>query len=163
MGRFWALNGLEAPPATEGLFLSWEELVQLGAHPLATIGAHTVNHPRLSWLQPEEVRRELHAGRDRLEKELGVPVKHVAYPHGGVGDVPADIGRLAREAGYETGVLAVPRPVRWRDADRPWTLPRAFISGCDQRIGVVERQISGFEVLRSRGLREDLKKMEALR
>lgn len=61
------------------------------------IGFHTVEHPVLTRLASDAVRRALHDGRDALAAAAGVSVDRFAYPHG---RVDRDVASLAREAGY---------------------------------------------------------------
>ncbi|MCB1768448.1 MAG: polysaccharide deacetylase family protein, partial [Candidatus Competibacteraceae bacterium] len=46
------------------------------------IGAHTVHHPILARLKPEEAEREITDSRDELQALLGEPVTLFAYPNG---------------------------------------------------------------------------------
>lgn len=63
--------------------LTWDQVRLLDQHPLITIGAHTVNHPVLTNLEPEALLSELKVSKQRLEEELGHPILHFAYPFGG--------------------------------------------------------------------------------
>jgi len=64
------------------LALSWEQIIELAAEPLCTIGAHTVSHPALPTLSDEKIRKELSEGKKRIEEIIKKPVKHFAYPYG---------------------------------------------------------------------------------
>ncbi len=57
---------------------------QVAALPRAgmTIGAHTVTHPILAEVDMETARKEIVAGRRRLEEIGGAPVRLFAYPNG---------------------------------------------------------------------------------
>lgn len=46
------------------------------------IGAHSLSHPRLPDLEPAAVEREVRESKVRLERVLGRPVAHFAYPYG---------------------------------------------------------------------------------
>ena len=56
-----------------------QELVQV---PGATIGSHTVSHPRLTQLSHDALRRELRESKARLEDLVGRPVELLSFPHG---------------------------------------------------------------------------------
>ncbi len=66
----------------EKLGISTESLKALDADPLCTIGAHTVSHPKLDTLSPEEQREEIMQSKQELEALLGHPIRHFSYPHG---------------------------------------------------------------------------------
>ncbi|MGH8854480.1 MAG: polysaccharide deacetylase family protein [Telluria sp.] len=69
------------------------------------IGGHTVNHPILARLAPEQARREMADGKDALEAMLGAPVRSFAYPNGKPGqDYLAEHAAMAREVGFDCAV-----------------------------------------------------------
>src|SRR5439155_6782056 len=84
------------------LCMSWQEIAELAADPLVTIGAHTVNHPILAKVTEQTVRNELANGRAIIEAALGTRPQHLAYP---VGD-PTSAGprefKIAGDLGYKT-------------------------------------------------------------
>lgn len=66
----------------EQLGISTESLKSLDADPLCTIGVHTVSHPKLDTLSPEEQQKEIEQSRQELEMLLSHPIRHFSYPHG---------------------------------------------------------------------------------
>ena len=87
------------------LCMSWEEIVQLAADPLVTIGAHTVNHPILKKLPNEAaVRAEIEMSRSVLEAALGQRPRHLAYPVGDATSAGPREFRIAAELGFKTAV-----------------------------------------------------------
>jgi peptidoglycan/xylan/chitin deacetylase (PgdA/CDA1 family) len=69
------------------------------------IGGHTVRHPILAELDVDEARREIVAGRRRLEEIVGARVAHFAYPNGRPGrDYRQAHVALVREAGFDAAV-----------------------------------------------------------
>lgn len=86
--------------------LSWEEIRQLHCHGVA-FGAHTVNHPELVALGPDELRAELELSRRMIESELGEDVESFAYPFAFPEDDTQFITLLREQlqaAGYHYGV-----------------------------------------------------------
>lgn len=77
--------------------ITMDELRDLAAEPLVTIGSHTVTHPRLSKLCREEVRRELAESKATLENLLGRSVDLFSFPHG---DWTNGVVRQALVLGY---------------------------------------------------------------
>jgi peptidoglycan/xylan/chitin deacetylase (PgdA/CDA1 family) len=58
------------------------ELVRLAEGGLVEVGAHTVTHPTLSTLPPDEQRDQVTQNKSRLEEVLGREVRSFAYPYG---------------------------------------------------------------------------------
>lgn len=123
--------------------MDWEEIAALARHPLCAIGAYTHSHPRLAKLSPEAARAEMARGRDEIERRLGVPARHFAYP---VGD-PSSAGErefaLARELGFATAVTTRPGMILPAHAHRMQALPRLSVNGKWQDAAAVETLLTG--------------------
>jgi peptidoglycan/xylan/chitin deacetylase (PgdA/CDA1 family) len=59
--------------------MTWDQVRELRQHGHA-VGSHTVTHPNLAQVSPEEVQYELAESKRRLEEVLGEPVIHFSYP-----------------------------------------------------------------------------------
>jgi peptidoglycan/xylan/chitin deacetylase (PgdA/CDA1 family) len=117
----------EVARAVRELFIRWEQVTAMAAHPLVTIGAHTVSHPVLKELPLSEARREMVESRSRIEARIGRPVRHFAYPYGKDVQAGAREFALAKECGFETAVTTRLANIFPGHAGRRECLPR--ISG----------------------------------
>jgi peptidoglycan/xylan/chitin deacetylase (PgdA/CDA1 family) len=63
------------------------------------IGSHTLTHPFLTRLNPQQAGEEISASKKKLEDRFGLPVRHFCYPYGNWNPVVRD---LVIAAGYET-------------------------------------------------------------
>ena len=123
----WARLSLQARDSHRTLRSG--ELARLADDDLIEIGAHTVNHPRLSALSPEHRQREIADGRSALEAVVERPVTAFAYPHGGLDDVGPGTPGQVRDAGFRAAYLATAGHLRaGRD---PYRLPRLFVEDMD--------------------------------
>ncbi|MGA4578901.1 polysaccharide deacetylase family protein [Limisphaera sp. VF-2] len=71
-----------AHPFWQEQVMSAEQLAALARLPGATLGSHTVNHPRLTQLTREALECELRDSKYALEDILGRPVTLLSFPHG---------------------------------------------------------------------------------
>lgn len=94
--------GYVKPEYFEDLTLTWDDVIQLAASPLCTIGSHTVTHPRLSDLSDEELQYELTESKRQIEGQLGKDVKYISYPYGWKTDVNKKVTKMANCL-YSTG------------------------------------------------------------
>lgn len=85
------------------LMLSWEEADTLRGLGVS-VGAHTVSHPILSRVGPEDAWHEIHGSKMAIERSLGTPVRAFAYPNGGSDDYTGTTGDLVRRAGFSCAV-----------------------------------------------------------
>lgn len=135
--------GVDAAALVERECLPWETLRALAGAPGVTIGAHTLSHPMLAKHDAAFARTEIVESRARLEAELGVPVRHLAYP---VGD-PTSAGprdfALAREAGYASALTTRPGHVFAEHAAHLHALPRVSLNGLHQSEAAVRALLSG--------------------
>jgi peptidoglycan/xylan/chitin deacetylase (PgdA/CDA1 family)/glycosyltransferase involved in cell wall biosynthesis len=76
------------------------------------LGAHTMTHPHLDKMPPDEAKREIRESRLQLEERYGVPVKTFAYPYGSYND---DVVRAVWEAGYDMAVATDTGGLRLED------------------------------------------------
>ncbi|MHB0950341.1 MAG: polysaccharide deacetylase family protein [Allorhizobium sp.] len=63
------------------------------------VGSHTLDHPRLPALAPDEARRQIGDARRELEDMTGRAVEAFCYPHGGCN---AAVRTMVEEAGYSS-------------------------------------------------------------
>jgi peptidoglycan/xylan/chitin deacetylase (PgdA/CDA1 family) len=103
------------PHESELLPMAWDELAGL-ADAGWEIGSHTVTHPHLTEIGPDELERELRDSKRACEERLGRPVPTIAYPYG---DVDGRVVEATRAAGYEAAAALPPsgthppQPLEW--------------------------------------------------
>jgi peptidoglycan/xylan/chitin deacetylase (PgdA/CDA1 family) len=124
--------------------MDWDEIGQLAADPLCTIGAHTVNHVMLKKLDADQaVRSEMEQSRAVIEAALGKRPQHLSYP---VGD-PTSAGprefRIASELGFKTAVTTRPGVIFRKHREHLTALPRISVNGDFQRQRYVKVLMSG--------------------
>jgi len=83
-------------------FMDWNEVRQLRTFGI-DVGAHTVSHPILSSLSPDEIRQELSVCKAKIEQETGTPCHTIAYPNGGEADFTVAIMEECRKLGFRIG------------------------------------------------------------
>lgn len=149
--RFCARLG-EDPDRLDDLHrITWAMLEQVRTLPGVEIGAHTVSHRRISTLDPTMAQAEIGGSRARLEEQLGIPVKHFAFPYGQSDDCgPRDFD-LVRAAGYVTG--ATTRKALIRPGTNPYALPRHTINGSHRHLAFAQAHLSGLSALATSVLR----------
>lgn len=125
------------------LCMTWDELRELAADPLVTIGAHTVNHVMLRKSSDEEARAEMKMSASVIEAALGTRPRHLSYP---VGDATSAAGRefgMAAELGFSTAVTTRPGVLFPEHRDHLTALPRISLNGEFQRLRYVRVLLSG--------------------
>ena len=127
----------------EDLCMSWEDLSRLGADPLVTIGAHTVNHVMLAKTPERQARAEMAMSRSVIEASIGLRPHHLSYP---VGD-PSSAGprefRMAAELGFKTAVTTRPGVLFPEHRSHLTALPRISLNGEHQQSRYVRVLLSG--------------------
>lgn len=85
------------------VFLTWEEIREMGGSGLVFFGSHTHNHRILVHLTEEEVEEELVLSKETLIREGAVDPSFVpfCYPNGNWNE---RIARMVRETGYHAAV-----------------------------------------------------------
>ena len=86
------------------VWLTWDEVRKLAADALCTIGCHTLSHLSLGNLSREDARNEMLRSKAEIEKQIGRPVRHLAYPYGKKPDASTRETELAREIGFASAV-----------------------------------------------------------
>jgi peptidoglycan/xylan/chitin deacetylase (PgdA/CDA1 family) len=97
--------------------MTWEQIREVSRCGIS-IGSHTHTHPVLSRLAREGQREELRVSKEILEREVGKPVRSIAYPFGGSLHYGKDSMSLALECGYEIGFSFRGRTNRGASIDR---------------------------------------------
>ena len=77
-----------------------EQVGELAADPLFSIGIHTVDHPFLTTCEPAEALRQIQDNKTWLEQACNQPCETIAYPGG---DYNAAVVRQCRNLGLEIG------------------------------------------------------------
>lgn len=110
------------PALPDDLMMTTSQLRGLHAAGME-IGGHTVDHPILRVLPDDEARRQIVAGRERLEALIDAPVSSFAYPNGRPGqDYEPRHVAMVREAGF-AGAVSTAQGVDDGRSDR-FQLPR---------------------------------------
>ena len=143
VGELARAAGVDGRALVDDLCMDWSEVEALARHPLATIGAHTLTHPRLAKLDIAEMRTELGAARSILENRLGRPVVHLAYPVGDPGSAGPREFAAATAFGFASGVTTRPGLIHPGHARHPTALPRVSVNGLWQDLRHFEVLLSG--------------------
>ncbi|MDE2579909.1 MAG: polysaccharide deacetylase family protein [Hyphomicrobiales bacterium] len=137
------MAGLEAPALVDELCLDWDGIRRLAAHPLATIGAHTLTHPMLARHDPGFCRREIVESGAVIAREIGKAVRHFAYPVGDASAAGAREFAMARDAGFASAVTTRPGMLFPEHGAHLHALPRVSINGTQQSLDSLDVLLSG--------------------
>ncbi len=105
--------------------LTWDQVRDMHRHGI-TFGAHTVTHPRLPELPPDQAQFEIQACKQQIESIIGAECRYFAYPYGLYNEAILD---FTRQAGYR---LACSTRSGFNHLERnPYLLHRLEVQGTD--------------------------------
>lgn len=93
------------------LCLSWADLKVMDLSPLVSIGAHTLNHTSLNYLNTSQCVVEIKNSAQELASNLGHPIDHFAYPYGSMDDFNAENYQVLEDLNMKSAVLNIPGSV----------------------------------------------------
>jgi peptidoglycan/xylan/chitin deacetylase (PgdA/CDA1 family) len=106
---------------------SWSDLRLLQAAG-AEIGCHSLTHARLSLETEQRVCQELAHARERIEGELGITVRHLAYPYGKREHVGPRAFATAHTLGFRSAVTTRSGVLFSAHAAQRHALPRVEVT-----------------------------------
>ena len=110
------------------LMMNWEQVreMQKGG---VEFGAHTVRHPILTRISPEQVHEEVSGSKSKIEAELGERVLGFAYPNGQANDLNQGIEKIVAQSGIRAAFTLLNGPSSQGEVKRnPFAIRRIFIS-----------------------------------
>ena len=153
INSFTQSNGFDLRAHCSAQIMDWGDLKKLSADPLATIGAHTVNHFAIAKLTSDRALEEMCQGADRIAAHLGERPIHFSYPYGDPASAgPRDFD-LARRAGFETAVTTRKGLVFGQHREHLTALPRVSLNGGYQDQRHVSLFLSGVPLAFLNGFR----------
>ena len=87
------------------MILSWDEVREMN-HGGIAVGAHSLTHPILTNLPPEQAKREIIDSKKIIEEMVNQPVTAFSYPGGRFSN---DTTSLLKEGGFRCALTSVPR------------------------------------------------------
>lgn len=102
------------------------------------VGAHTVDHVRLTQVSHDEANRQILHSRKELEDRTGQEITSFAYPYG---DVSPAIRELVAQAGFSMATTT--RRARASKCDDVLLLPRRNVRPNNGRIGILRKCLMG--------------------
>jgi peptidoglycan/xylan/chitin deacetylase (PgdA/CDA1 family) len=128
-------------------YLTWREVRELHEEGFG-FGSHTVTHPDLRSLGPEQIEYELGSSKEIIEQKLGVPVYSFAYPFA-FPEEDQDFTRFLSDAfenqGFHNGVTTVLGRAS-RNSKR-FFLPRLPVNSWDDEIFLQAKLEGGYDWL----------------
>lgn len=128
-------------------YLSWSEVRELHAEGIQ-FGAHTVTHPDLRALDPEQIDYELGYSKETIEQKLSAPVKSFSYPFA----FPEEDRNFTRylvdvleNHGFENGVSTIIG--RARPGNNRFCLPRLPMNSWDDHTLLRAKLEGGYDWL----------------
>jgi peptidoglycan/xylan/chitin deacetylase (PgdA/CDA1 family) len=125
------------------LMMTWNEIRQLAADPLVTIGAHTRRHYALAKLTLADAQAEIEKSVARIEQETGRPCRHFSYPYGDESSAGPREFALTREMGLKTAVTTHKGLIHPHHAKQLTALPRVSLNGDYQKPRYVKTLLTG--------------------
>lgn len=83
------------------VMLTWDQVREMQSRGV-DFGAHTCTHPILTKIRQEEAEREILHSKEIIEKQLGCPVNHFAYPNGRREDFNEKLQFYCQSVGFKS-------------------------------------------------------------
>jgi peptidoglycan/xylan/chitin deacetylase (PgdA/CDA1 family) len=143
-------HGVDPLRITAHLTMTPDELQTLAAHPLASLGAHTLSHRALSRLSEHDARAEMRDSADWVTATIGKRPTTIAFPYGTRQAVSERDYAIARDLNFSVAVTTQPGTLCERSESRLTALSRISLNGYYQQARYVSALASGipFSVVR---------------
>lgn len=138
-----ARYGVDSAAFCRDLCMTWDEIGAIATEPLATIGAHTVNHVMLKKASNADVRTEMQQSAAVIAAALGKKPAHFSYPVGDRTSAGPREFRIAAELGFKTAVTTRPGVLFPEHAAHLTALPRISLNGEYQQRRYAKVLLSG--------------------
>lgn len=138
-----AETGIDIEEPCRNLCMTWDELREIAAEPLVTIGAHTRTHMALARLSAPEAWSEMQGSIRDVETNIGRPCRHFCYPYGDGGSAGDREFEMAARLGMTTAVTTRKGTLPSHAGTQLTSLPRLSLNGDYQRIRYVKALLSG--------------------
>ncbi|MCM2476914.1 polysaccharide deacetylase family protein [Rhizobium sp. CG5] len=138
-----ARHGIDDIAIVDQLVMTADELRGLAAHPLASLGAHTVSHRALGLLGDEVVLSELNESAGYVDAIAGRRPATFAYPYGDGRSVTEKTIGLAEAAGLPIAVTTTAGTLTPQHRQALSSLPRISLNGFYQKTRYVSALASG--------------------
>lgn len=99
-------NGAGAYNPTDDRCMTWDQVRTMSRRGME-MGAHARTHRSLSRLPLEEAVQEIRTSKEVIERWLGAPCRHFAFPFGSTRDYNQTLVRHVREAGFDSCLLNI--------------------------------------------------------
>lgn len=99
--------GVELPSVAPDHFqaCSWDQLASMENEGL-DVGGHTITHPSLGRVSPEQAWQEIYGCREALDNRLGPKSRPFCYPNGQPNDFTPALKDVVRKSGFSCAVTA---------------------------------------------------------
>jgi peptidoglycan/xylan/chitin deacetylase (PgdA/CDA1 family) len=137
---------LETPMCYEGVdYLTWKDVRELHKEGMS-FGSHTVTHPDLRSMGPEQIDYELGYSKEIIEQKLGIPVESFSYPFPFPEedrDFTRFLGDTLENLGFKNGVSNVIG--RAHHEHNPYFLPRLRVNSWDTPELLKAKLLGGYD------------------
>ena len=136
----------ETPMRFEGVdYLTWQDVRELHKEGMS-FGSHTVTHPDLRSMEPEQIDYELGYSKEVIEQKLGVAVESFSYPFPFPEedrDFTRFLGDTLENHGFKNGVSNIIGRAH-RDSN-PYFLPRLGVNSWDNLELLKAKLLGGYD------------------
>jgi len=119
--------------------LRWQDVREMASQGIS-FGAHTLDHPILTFVGEEEARRQVRESKKRIEAELGSPITMFAYPNGSASDFDRSTQRIVEEEGLSLAVTTVSGAND--ESTNPYSLRRTGMWGDDPQLSTLRLAVA---------------------
>jgi peptidoglycan/xylan/chitin deacetylase (PgdA/CDA1 family) len=130
LARYSEKLGVSIPSdVADGMHLSWDEVREMAANGIS-FGSHTVTHPILARVTPEQLTDEVVQSKEALERELNKPAMAFSYPVGDSHNFNQRVEKCVADAGFRYAVSYEEGIADAHISDR-YALPRLHVETHD--------------------------------
>lgn len=167
---------VEATEKKYGDFMSWEQLKEISKY--GSLEFHSFNHPNMTRLSDEALKKDFDTGLELFEKRLGIKPRYFSYPFG---EFSPRVKKIAQQYGFEAilnqtmGAIAsfsdpfdldrsalvgksdLPRALKYKALNASWIEPTVLLK--DGKVGslhvkTLENATKGGLYISEQGFRE---------
>jgi peptidoglycan/xylan/chitin deacetylase (PgdA/CDA1 family) len=139
--------GVDGRALVQNLCLDWDGIRRVANEPGVSIGAHTLTHPMLAKQNEIFAAHEMAESKTIIERVIGRPVRHFAYPVGDRLSAGPREFEMAAAIGYTSAVTTRPGHVFAGHASHLMALPRVSVNGHYQTAEAFRALLSGVPFL----------------